>query len=362
MVSTKTDRLADATVFAMTLYEELYFRVKAGGSVKSRTFKQVYNEWSSSFSASTPAFASKFASTQSRIESYALGYFGTVPIDQIGPKEAAEYWNWRNTHYTRKQPSAATLKREKTCLVPVFKFAKRKGYITEIPSLDTPTYKPARRSTFTELEWQTFYRAAREWVKEGKLKATSRDRLVAQQYFLILANTGMRIGELRCVRWSDLRTMKVDEGTRLVASVTGKTGYREVVFQPGSEIYVRRLYDLRVGELGEAPPPSETMICHKDGTQVVSLKKSFASLMAFAKLPIVKNSTAGIIDELRYFYATRRLEGGANWYLLAKQMRTSVEMLQKFYEHLVVTEKTARDVTQSRQSLSAQPPGKYPFE
>ena len=45
IVTTGTDVLRDAERFAENLYEELYMRVKAGGSVQSRTFKQVYEEW-----------------------------------------------------------------------------------------------------------------------------------------------------------------------------------------------------------------------------------------------------------------------------------------------------------------------------
>jgi integrase len=72
---------------------------------------------------------------------------------------------------------------------------------------------------------------------------------------------------------------------------------------------------------------------------------------------------ARTIYSLRHFYATRRLENGTSWFLLAKQMGTSVEMLHKFYEHLVVTEKTARDVSQGRDRNAPTDEQKaYPFE
>ncbi|MEP2987566.1 MAG: hypothetical protein ABJN65_09750 [Parasphingorhabdus sp.] len=44
IVSTKMVKLRDAERFAENLYEELYHHVKMGGSIKSRTFKQVFEE------------------------------------------------------------------------------------------------------------------------------------------------------------------------------------------------------------------------------------------------------------------------------------------------------------------------------
>ena len=42
VVSTKADNLDQAKHFARNLYEDLYFKVKAGGTLRSKTFKQVF--------------------------------------------------------------------------------------------------------------------------------------------------------------------------------------------------------------------------------------------------------------------------------------------------------------------------------
>ena len=44
-VTTKTANQRDAERFALDLCEELYLHVKSGGSIQSRTFKQVFEEW-----------------------------------------------------------------------------------------------------------------------------------------------------------------------------------------------------------------------------------------------------------------------------------------------------------------------------
>jgi hypothetical protein len=45
IVTTKTDNLKEAERFALDAYEDLYLHVKAGGSIKSKTFAQVFEEW-----------------------------------------------------------------------------------------------------------------------------------------------------------------------------------------------------------------------------------------------------------------------------------------------------------------------------
>jgi hypothetical protein len=43
--SIKTAKQREAERFALGLYEDLYIHVKQGGSVNSKTFRQVFSEW-----------------------------------------------------------------------------------------------------------------------------------------------------------------------------------------------------------------------------------------------------------------------------------------------------------------------------
>jgi integrase len=363
IISTKTASLTEAQVFAVNLYEKLYFDVKAGGTLSSKTFKQTFEEWVKSLKTQGHTRqGGSWDDTIDRVRSYAVGYFGSKRMSDLKAADFADYWLWRKTNYSRKPPSNGTLKRERTCLMPMLKFAKRRGYLTEIPEIEAPQFKGQRRSTFTDDEWQTLYTKARSWVKAAEKLATWRDRVIAQQYFLVLANTGMRVGEARSLRWSDLRMIKIDDSKQMVAWVQGKTGAREVVFQPGADSFVRRIYDLRLEELEGAPKPDEYVFCHRDGSAVQSFKKSFQSLMKYAEIPVVRNGMARTIYSLRHFYATKRLESEASPFLLAKQMGTSVEMLEKFYGQTSVNPTTAKSVSKGNQKSSDGKDSSYPFD
>ena len=203
----------------------------------------------------------------------------------------------------------------------------------------------------------------RNWVRAGQELGKGRDRFILQQYVLILANTGMRIGEARNLRWRNLRTINTPDGNRLIADVTGKTGRREVVFQKGAEDYVKRIFDLRKEELGGQPNLEEFIfLSRKTGSAYTTFKTSFNSMLKFAGLEIEKDGGRRTIYSLRHFYATQRLSEGTNPYLLAQQMGTSVEMLEKFYGH-VMTSDVAEKITQSTsQKSQTQVVGDYPFE
>jgi hypothetical protein len=67
------------------------------------------------------------------------------------------------------------------------------------------------------------------------------ERHIFQQYFYILTNTSMRIGQARNITWGDFKRVK----DLSVVTVFGKTKKRrDVVFTQGSERYLRNLYDL----------------------------------------------------------------------------------------------------------------------
>jgi integrase len=364
IVSTKTANLIEAQVFASNLYEELYFKVKAGGALKSKAFGQVFDEWvKSSAMTGKTRNGGTWARTVKTLQVYAVDYFRSKLIPEITSRDFSDYWDWRRANYKRRPPSEATLRRECIAFSPVFQYAHQKGYLTEVPDFNKPKAKLNRRSTFTDAEWQTLYYAARKWVKDGQKKATFRQRFVAQQYFLILANTGLRIGEARNLRWSDLKKISIDGNKQMKGWVAGKTGSREFTFNPDTERNVENLYDFRTEELGKFPDVDDYVFCHKDGKPIQSFKVSFKSLMDFANLPIVRNGIARSIYSLRHFYATKRLENEVSPFLLAKQMGTSVEMLEKFYGQTSVNASTMKSISKGRKARREPDPSKkYPFD
>lgn len=345
IVSSKTSNWDEAKRFAEDLYEQTYMHVLNGGQMRSRTFKQVFEEWEKNLDQLGPnRQGGSWKASVDRVRTYALPHFGSTKIEKIGSKEFEAFWIWRKSNFSKKQPSNGTLGREKNAIVPLFKYAVSKGYISSVPAMSLPKAKHTRRPTFTLKEYQTLIRKLRPWVKESEGKANWRDRYVFQQVFLILANSGLRVGELRGLCWGDLRTVETEDGPTMMGYAKGKTGAREFVFMPSGPTYIQRLKSLRKKELENDPPSDGLVVCHRDGKKILSFKRAFKAILEYAKIPEERDGMARTIYSLRHFYATQRLSHETNPFLLAKQMGTSVEMLEKFYGQ-TVTSDLARQLT-----------------
>jgi integrase len=167
-------------------------------------------------------------------------------------------------------------------------------------------------------------------------------------YVLILANTGIRVGEARNLKWRDLREIPPPKGSNqppdIALYVTGKTGPREVVARTSDvKEYFKRLLELRTDELekialgigkkSRAISMDDYIFCNRDGTTISSFKKSFATLLASAKVEEDTHGNKRTIYSLRHTYATFRLQEGVHQFILAKNMGTSTAMLEKHYGH-----------------------------
>tara|TARA_R110001599_G_scaffold164308_1_gene353704 strand:- start:1559 stop:2083 length:525 start_codon:yes stop_codon:yes gene_type:complete len=123
-ISTKTANLRDAERFAANLYDDLDHHVRMGGSIKTKTFAKVFEDWERSITLmGLTTKGGSWTSTIDRVRSYALEYFGSMKIDQIGSTDFQNYWLWRKKNYAKKIPSNATLGRERTSIRSLFNFA-----------------------------------------------------------------------------------------------------------------------------------------------------------------------------------------------------------------------------------------------
>ena len=119
----------------------------------------------------------------------------------------------------------------------------------------------------------------RKWVDADPNGRVRRQRFYFQQFFLLSANCGARVGEMRNLKWNQIRTEKYsDDEERVILSVEGKTGRRDVVCQSDATTFLDRLFDYRTGEVEEISE-DEFVFCHSDGEPIASMKKSFLSLM-----------------------------------------------------------------------------------
>ena len=339
--TTRSHSDTDAIRIALNKFDEFQLRSLSGSTLRTVKFSVALDGWAKDYKGTqSSARDSKYTEADIvRMKNYPAKFFvehaGDVEIDTIDDALIQDFYVWRRqntfTHGKQVIPNDGTLRKEMNLIKSLMKYAHRKKLITDIPALTPPKHEDARRPAFTATEWKKLYSAARKWVTSANThQPVHRDRFYCQHYVLILVNSGIRVGEARELRWGNIRTLNTPDGAEIVATVKGKTGERDVVMNPNTRRYLQRLYDWRTSELGRAPDAAEYLFCHKDGRQIGSLRKSFDSLIDFAGVAYSSKGEKRSIYSLRHTYATFRLEE-VSVYFVAKNMGTSVAMIERFY-------------------------------
>ena len=152
---------------------------------------------------------------------------------------------------------------------------------------------------------------------------------------------------MRNLRWLDIQYETIDGEEVISAIVNGKTGQRDMLFQPTAKKHLEDLKDFREKELGKKVPEKEVLFCSPDGKPIHSFKKSYERMLDKLNLLYDKQGKKRTIYSLRHTYATFRLENNVDIYHLARQMGTSTQMIQLHYGQ-TETKRQAKHLTQTK--------------
>ncbi len=337
--STGTHDSFEARRIAEDLYDELRLKVRQGLSVRGKPFAKLFDEFLKAYPNEAPS-KRRVADIEKFVKAYALPYFGERKIEDITAADVTKFFDWRREHSIRKTPTNNTIRADMGLLKTFFDWCYRRGHTARRIEFERPSTEGNRRPHFDERDWAKLTRFLREWVKRGSSEnggGKHRERVMLTNYVLILANTGIRVGEARGLRWRDIDTERAKDESNpanIILQVKGKTGAREVVARTGAvKEYLARIWRLRCDELGKKPSLDECIFAHRDGRPIHSFKKGFENLLRAAGVQRDGTGQRRTIYSLRHTYATFRLREGVHHFTLARNMGTSVKMLEQFYGH-----------------------------
>ena len=208
----------------------------------------------------------------------------------------------------------------------------------KLPRLDTNN-EEIRRATFTNDEYKTLYRVMRSYSarKKNKLDENEwRTRQLVRHYVLVAANTGLRVGEQKQLRWSDVAI------ERREANGENKTLARISVRASTSKVRKSRVFYCRGGEyfprikkiVGSVD--KDGLIFSLDGKSMLSQR---ALLYHFNRMidlcEFEDRDTRDLVPySLRHFMITQRIMSGLTFRQIADMCGTSVTQIERTYYHL----------------------------
>lgn len=324
--STKTDSLSQAKDFAEDWYLTLRGKQTRGELVTEKTFKQAADLFAREYEVITAGERSPkwVEGHKARIRLHLLPFFGRLGLSQITAGKVQEYRVERiQNPRSGKPPSYSTLHDEIVTLRLVLKAAIRHEWLSRLPDLSAPyrsSGKVAHRAWFSPDEYRQLYTATRENARQAQ---GTRNAMAAAQLHdkvLFLANTGLRPDEAKLLQYRDVEVVS-DEATGeriLEIQVRGKRGVGYCKSMTGA---VRPFERMKV-RTNAGPTDLLFPIDHK---------RQFNRILEETGLKFDREGNRRTLYSLRHSYISFRLLEGADIYQIAKNCRTSVEMIEKHY-------------------------------
>lgn len=351
--SLKTKDVAVARKEALRLFHEMEFKQREGLPLTQVSMSQLIDDYvkmreddyklslTIKQTASTQQHTSEQMLRQiKRVVKFWREYCGNVSVDRVDDGTLREYLPWRKQYYHRMpaenrpknfrlNPTDKTLQWELTLGKMLINYAHEKGYRgkMQLPTFSFTAKKKIVRPPFTRSDFKTLLQALRRLVNETNSKQYYYARRLLQTYVLILSDTGMRVGEANNLKWADLTPIVDGRGRKnYEIKVRGKTGSRTVIGRLNVFGYFERM---RV--LNERNEPTDYVFRMKNGNKLITLIDQFQRVLESAGIATNSQGERYTLYSLRHFYAVRFLRKGIPVWDIARNMGTSVQMIQEYY-------------------------------
>lgn len=343
-VSTKKEGITQAEDFAEEWFLELKGKLIKGElpsrkAKDEKTFRYAANAFYEEFKVLTAGERSEIyvGAHRTRLDNHILPFMGDKALTDITPGLIQQYRIHRHEKAMArwgKPPARNTIHQEVVVIRQVMKAAVRHGWLRLMPDLSEPYKKSGKishRAWFSPAEYKQLYEATRERAKKPKKIRFKKESEQLHDFVLFMANTGLRPDEAKRLQYRDVTIVHDDALNEkiLEIEVRGKRGIGYCKSMPGAVEPFRRLMKRN------SPKPDDVIFGKRQRT-------IFDNVLSELNLKKDRDGQARTAYSLRHTYICMRLMEGADIYQIAKNCRTSVEMIEKYYaSHLKNTLDTA---------------------
>jgi len=273
-----------------------------------------------------------------RVSKFWRDYAGDLPIDAIDDKMMRAFIPWRREYYAnfkelpknaKRHPTDTTLQWEMMLGKAILRWAHEQGFRGKQASITvTFTAKKKRvRPAFEIPEYRRLWRTMHKRITDAGDARLRRSREFLRDYVLVLANSGMRVGEANNLKLRDVMPFRDAKGrNNFRFIVKGKTGERDVILRSAAARRVDKMLAKRTGE-----DPNNFLFAMPKGTKIISLIDQFNTALKQAGIERNGFGEKYALYSLRHFYAVMALRNGIGVFEIARNMGTSVQMIQQYY-------------------------------
>lgn len=182
------------------------------------------------------------------------------------------------------------------------------------------------RAWFSPEEYKQLYTATRNRAREAQGKRYEWECAQIHDYVLFMANAGLRPDEAKRLEYRDVTIVEDDDSGEIILEIVvrGKRGVGYCKSTTGAVVPFERLVKRN------RPSPTD-LLFPKTHRQL------FNTILDEENLKLDREGDRRIAYSLRHTYICLRLMEGADIYQVAKNCRTSVEMIEKYYASHIKT-------------------------
>lgn len=381
-VSTKEESLAKAKEIAEDWYLQLRGKLRNGEIKTEKTFREASEQYLREYDIITQGQRSKdYVKGQHwRSEVHLVPFFGNMGLSEITAGKVQEYRIHRHEESIAKRgkpPAHNTMHQEIVTLRQTLKTAIRQGWLDRLPDLSEPyrsSPKISHRAWFSPEEYKKLYEATRKRAHEPKQARFKWESEQLHDFVLFAVNTGLRPDEAWRLQFRDVTIVHDDalDKTILEIEVRGKRGVGYCKSMPGAvrpfERLKARLRPPRANGEGRGLEPNAPQNSPEEWrlpqpTDLIFPKwqrELFRTILEEENLKFDREGRPRTAYSLRHTYICLRLMEGADIYQIAKNCRTSVEMIEKYYAAHIKTQIDAAAVNVMRPKPKKQGRGRQP--
>lgn len=325
--STKQTSLAAAKDVAEDWYLTLKGKVASGEKIGGKRFAEVANRFIDEFEALTigQRSAQYVSNNRGRINKHLIPFFGEKAITEVSAGLIQEYRiaRMKSGGADGKPPARTTLHQEMVCLRQILKTANRYGWIEHMPDMSSPykaSGKVSHRAWFSPDEYKRLYKATGDRAKNPKKERWRSACEDLHDYVLFMVNSGLRPDEALRIEKRDIEVVADGHNDERILhiAVRGKRGVGYCKTMPGAVLPFQRMVKRHTLRPTDLVFPTIQRELFNAILNELGMKKD-------------REGNARTTYSLRHTYICFRLMEGADIYQIAKNCRTSVEMIEKYY-------------------------------